>query len=387
MAARKILHLDLDAFFCAVEELQRPELRGKAFAVGGKPTERGVVASCSYAARQHGIHSAMPMAQAVKLLPGLLVIPQNFDAYRAASRRVMAILGQLTPLVEQLSIDEAFMDVSDLPDDPQDIARRLQMQIHAETGLPCSIGVASNKLIAKMATDYGKGRMRSGTYPNAIQVVAPGEETTFLSGLPTKALWGVGPKTEARLAQMGIHTIGDLAAVPVDILRGWFGKSGSDLWRHAHGIDNRPVEVERVTKSVSQEITFDRDRSDRKQLEETLRHLAEQVAYQLRKEGLSGSTVRLKLRWSDFSTHTRQLTLPQPTNQDDVIFQVVLGLFANLWHPGRPVRLLGVGVSGLDTRAQQLGLFDTSADKERRLLEALDALKARFGDTVVRRGG
>lgn len=386
MAARKILHLDLDAFFCAVEELRRPELRGKAFAVGGKPNERGVVSSCSYPARMHGIHSAMPMSQAVKQLPGLLIVSPNFSAYRDASHHVMAILGQLTPLVEQLSIDEAFLDVSDLPDDPRLIAERLQAKILAETGLPCSIGVAANKLVAKTATDYGKARVRSGTYPNAIHVVEPGQETAFLAGLPAKALWGVGPKTEARLAQLGLHTIGDLAAVPESALRGWFGKSGADLWRHAHGIDDRAVTVEHVTKSVSQEITYNRDRSDRNQLEETLRRLSEQVGYQLRKDGLSGMTVRIKLRWSDFSTHTRQLTLPQPTNQDDVIYQVALGLFTNLWHVGRPVRLLGVGVSGLDTHIQQLSLWDSGTDKERRLLEALDALRARYGEKVVRRG-
>jgi len=387
MDARKILHLDLDAFFCAVEELRQPELRGKAFAVGGKPNERGVVASCSYPARQHGVHSAMPMSQAVRLLPGLLIISQNFGAYREASHNVMAILGRLTPLVEQLSIDEAFLDVSDLPGDPAQIARRLQAQILAETGLPCSIGVAANKLVAKMATDYGKSSNRTGSYPNAIHVVPPGGEQEFLAGLPTKALWGVGPKTEARLAQMGIHTIADLAAVPESVMRGWFGKSGTDLWRHARGIDDRAVVVEHITKSVSQEITFDRDSGERGFLEETLRSLSEQLAYSLRQDRISGATVRLKLRWSDFSTHTRQITLPTPTNQDDVIYHVALGLFNNLWTRGRMVRLLGVGVSGLTTQARQLALWDSGADKERRLLEALDTLRARFGDKIVRRGG
>ncbi len=207
----KIMHLDLDAFFCAVEEQRDASLVGKPFAVGGKPSERGVVASCSYAARQSGVHSAMPMARAVKLCPGLLVVPARHGVYSAVSRQVMARLHNLTGLVEQISIDEAFMDVSDLPEPGLVLAQRLQATIREELSLPCSIGVATNKLVAKMATDVGKASRRGGQPPNAIQVVPPGQEAAFLAPLPIQALWGVGPKTAARLNELGVRTVGDLA--------------------------------------------------------------------------------------------------------------------------------------------------------------------------------
>lgn len=385
MKSRKIIHLDLDAFFCAVEEMHHPELKNTAFAVGGRPTERGVVSSCSYPARMLGIHSAMPMAQAVRLCPRLVIVSPNFHLYREASEQVMRILGQLTPLVEQISIDEAFLDVSDLPEPVVEMARQLQVQIRSEIGLPCSLGVAANKLVAKMATDYGKAHNRTGTYPNAIHVVDPGREMDFLAPLPTQALWGIGPKTAARLKDLGIHTIGELAAVPEQTLHHWFGKMGSDMSRSARGIDDRPVTVEHVIKSVSQEITFDRDIANQVELQDTLRSLSEHVGLRLRKDGLSGTTVRLKLRWPDFTTPTRQLTLSRPTDQDDIIFGIANELFLSLWKPGMPVRLMGVGVSGLGERAYQLSLWDTPSEKEHRLLEAIDLLRERFGDQAVRR--
>lgn len=386
MGTRKILHLDLDAFFCAVEEILHPELKGKAFAVGGMPNERGVVASCSYPARQYGIHSAMPMSQAVSLYPRLIIVPSSHGIYSQYSERVMSILRDLTPLVEQISVDEAFLDVSDLPDPPLALARMLQKRILDQVGLPCSLGVAANKLVAKMATDFGKSSRKTGTYPFAIQIVAPGQEAAFLAPLPVQALWGIGPRTAARLAEYGIHTIGELARVPEATLRAWFGKNGSDVARHALGIDNSPVTVERAVKSISQEVTFDRDVRDARKLEDTLFKLSEQVAYRLRQENLCGTTVRLKLRWPDFTTHTRQISLPQPVDQDEIIFGLARQLFEGLWEPGKPVRLLGVGVSGLQQRAHQLSLWETPDEKERRLLEAVDALKQRFGKDVIRRG-
>ena len=200
--ARKILHLDLDAFFCAVEEQRDPSLRGQPFAVGGRPESRGVVASCSYAARQFGIHSAMPMARAVRQCPPLIIVPSRYGAYEAASRQVMARLHQLTPLVEQLSIDEAFLDVSDLPERAELIARRLQATINRELDLPCSLGVAANKLVAKIANNVGKAAIKSDRPPNTIKVVPPGQEAAFLAPLPATELWGVGPKTAEQLAQM-----------------------------------------------------------------------------------------------------------------------------------------------------------------------------------------
>jgi len=386
MPARKIIHLDLDAFFCAVEELRRPELRGKPFAVGGKPNERGVVSSCSYPARQLGVRSALPMAKALRLCPGLIIVPPDHAIYSEHSQRVMAILHEQTALVEQISIDEAFLDLSDLPQPPEALARALQHEINTRLHLPCSLGVASNKLVAKIATDTGKARHRSGTYPNTILCVPPGQEAAFLAPLPATALWGIGPKTAVRLADAGILSIGDLAGLDEARLKRLFGAAGHEMGLRARGIDERPLETTRETKSVSAEVTYERDVRDEERLRQTLREQSEEVARRLREEGLCAGTVRIKLRWPDFSTHTRQVSLEHPTDQDRVILAAATGLFDGLWQPGKAVRLLGVGVSKLVPAAHQLSLFDTTSDKEHRLLEALDELRARFGEQAVRRG-
>jgi len=383
---RKILHLDLDAFYCAVEEQRDPSLRGQPFAVGGRPEERGVVSSCSYAARRFGVRSAMPMARALRLCPRLIVVPARHKAYAEVSRQVMERLYALTPLVEQISIDEAFLDVSDLPESGETIARRLQAQIRDELGLPCSLGVAANKLVAKIASDVGKAASQTGGPPNAIQVVPPGREAEFLAPLPVIALWGVGPKTTARLEALGIRTIGDLARqAEADLVRR-FGKVGADLRRHAQGLDDRPIVTTREAKSISQETTFARDVRDGGALRRTLRSLSEQVGRRLRQEGLSGATIKLKIRWPDFTTPTRQITLSQPTDQGDVIYATALKLFEQVWKTGQPVRLIGVGVSGLGPRSRQLGLWETGTEKNERLLEAVDRLRERFGENAVRRG-
>lgn len=383
----KIIHLDLDAFFCAVEELRRPELRGKPFAVGGRPDERGVVSSCSYPARAFGVRSAMPMSRALRLCPELVVVSGNHSAYRETSRQVMGILGEYTALIEQISIDEAFLDLTDLPHSGEALAREIQKAIHARLNLPCSLGVASNKLVAKIANDYGKGKHKGGGYPNAITVVPPGKEAEFLAGLPVLALWGIGPKTAEVLKEQGVNTIGDLANLPEATLPRRFGVNGRELWLRARGIDDRPIETEHAAKSISQEVTFDRDVSDGARLRQTLRTLSEGVAFRLRAEKLCGGTVKLKLRWADFTTPTRQVSLSQPTDQDGVIYAAAQGLFDQLWEKGKPVRLLGVGVSKLTPAAHQLGLWDTPSLKERRLLEALDELRQRFGEQAVKRGG
>lgn len=383
---RKILHLDLDAFFCAVEEQRDPALRGRPFAVGGRPDQRGVVASCSYAARRFGIHSAMPMARAVRLCPALIIVPSRYGAYQAVSKKVMAILRHLTPLVEQLSIDEAFLDVTELPDPAETIARRLQATIRDTLGLPCSLGVATNKLVAKIANNIGKASARAGGTPNAVTVVPPGQEAAFLAPLPVKELWGVGPKTGARLQKLGLHTIGDIAGWSEADLARRFGKLGHDLSKRAKGIDTRPVETEHEAKSVSQETTFATDISNEETLKHTLRRLSEQVGRRLRKSGLSGNTVKLKIRWSDFTTLTRQVTLPNPTHLDSEIYAAVEQLFEQVWPPGQRVRLLGVGLSNFDTPARQLGLWDTHYQTDRRLQSTLDELKDRFGSKAVQRG-
>ena len=386
MSARKILHLDLDAFFCAVEELRRPELHGKPFAVGGRPQERGVISSCSYAARQAGVRSALPTAKALQLCPELLVISTDHGAYGEYSRKVMAILHEHTALVEQISIDEAFLDLSDLPQSGYELARMLQAEINTRLKLPCSLGVATNKLVAKIATDTGKARNRGPNYPNAILVVPAGEEAAFLEPLPATALWGVGPKTAVRLAALGVLTIGDIAALEEKRLERLFGVYGREMALRARGIDDRPVETEHETKSISSETTFDRDVRDGERLRSTLRVQSEEVAKRLREEGVCAGTVRIKLRWPDFSTHTRQVSLEQPTDQDKVIYAAALGLFEGLWQPGKLVRLLGVGTSKLAPAVHQLSLWDTPNEKERRLLEALDALRVRFGEEAVQSG-
>lgn len=382
---RKIIHLDLDAFFCAVEELDHPELAGKAFAVGGRSGERGVIASCSYPARKKGVHSAMPTSQALRLCPDLILVSGRHGRYGEKSDRVMEILRRVTPLMEQVSIDEAFLDVSDLQQDPELIARELQATVAVETGLPCSLGVATNKLVAKIATDTGKARSKGNTYPRAILVVPPGREAEFLAPLPVKAMWGVGPKMEESLRKLGIHTIGDLAAIPEKSLIQKYGKYGSDLFKHAQGIDDSPVVVEHEVKSISQETTFDRDSADLNFLRQTLRGLSAQVGYRLRQAGVCGGVIRIKLRWSDFSTHTRQISIDPPTDQDGVIYNTAQELFMSIWEHGRPVRLLGVGVANLTDKVHQMTLWETPNEKERKLLTALDDLREKYGRNAIQR--
>ncbi len=387
---RTIIHLDLDAFFCAVEEQQDPTLRGKPFAVGGRPEERGVVASCSYPARAFGVHSALPMSQALRLCPDLLIVPANHRAYGRHSGEVMARLRALTPLVEQLSIDEAFLDVSALAAPAAALAEQVQRQIQTELKLPCSLGVASNKLVAKIANNVGKAAARHGGYPNAITVVPPGAEATFLAPLPCEELWGVGPKTAERLHSLGISTIGDLARWPEQELAARFGKHGHDLARHAKGIDLRAVETERTAKSISQETTFTRDVRDGEQLRTIIREQAASVAKELGRKRLTATTVKLKVRWSDFTTLTRQSTLAQPTAVAEQIGAAALRLLDQLWQ-GELVRLIGVGVSGLGNSARQLSLWEdpieqAAREKDERLHQALEALRQRFGAEAIQRG-
>jgi DNA polymerase-4 len=384
---RTILHLDLDAFFCAVEEIHEPSLRGKALAVGGRPDQRGVVASCSYAARQFGVRSAMPMSRALALCPDLIVISHRHGAYGEMSGKVMERMRALTPLVEQISIDEAFLDLSDLREPAEQIARRLQAQINTELGLPCSIGVASNKLVAKIATEVGKKAAKGAGPPNAITIVPAGEETAFLAPLPVGMLWGVGPKTQARLAELGVHTIGALAALEESALASRFGENGREMARHARGLDERPVVTEHEIKSISQETTFARDVRDDDVLERTLKELAVEVGRRLRRSNLAGTTVKLKLRWPDFTTLTRQTTLATTTDQDDEIARTALALLTRVRPRGKAVRLIGVGVSGLQEPVRQLELWSESSEKNRKLQTVIDTLQEKYGDKAISRGG
>lgn len=385
--SRTILHLDLDAFYCSVEETQNPALIGKPFAVGGKPNERGVVASCSYAARALGVRSAMPMSRALQLCRRLIIVPGRHKLYGEFSEKVMTKLRNLTPLVEQISIDEAFLDITDMREAPARIALDLQTGIKNELHLPSSIGIASNKLVAKIATEVGKkSSKKKNEPPFGLTLVPAGEEARFLAPLPADMLWGVGPKTNARLNELGIHTISDIARWPEKELVNLFGENGRDLWRHAQGIDNRPIVTEYETKSVSQETTFNVDIRDDWTLEKTLREQARDVARQLRKNGLAGKTVKLKIRWPDFTTLTRQVTLPASTDNEDEIYRSAVKLMKTVRKPNQAVRLIGVGVSGIGSPVRQLSLWDAGSEKSRKLQEVVDQLQEKYGRDVIRKG-
>jgi DNA polymerase IV len=375
--ARTILHVDLDAFFCSVEELKNQDLAGKPFIVGARPEQRGVVASASYPARAFGIRSAMPTARAVRLCPSLIIVPPRHQAYSEASDQVMSLLREAAPIVEQVSVDEAFLDVSDDPRGGRELAAALQARIRAELRLPTSWGVATSRLVAKTATEVGK--------PNGLVVVHPGEEPAFLAPLPVGMLWGVGPKTRRRLEELGVRTIGDLAGLAPAQLREALGEHGLELASRAVGKDNQPVVDSYEPKSMSSETTFARDVRSGRDLHRTLLLLTEEVGRRLRDGGLAGTTVRLKLRWSDFTTLTRQVRMQQPTDQDGELYRAAASLLDAAWPKGKPVRLIGVGVSGLGAHQRQLELFDRAWEQDGRLMEAVDAIRARFGQQALQR--
>ncbi len=376
-AGAAILHVDLDAFFAAVEQRDRPELRGKPVIVGGGgPDDRGVVSTASYEARRFGVRSAMPLRTAGRLCPDGIFVPVDGAKYQAESRRVMTILRRFTPRVEQVSIDEAFLDVAGseaLFGSPEEIARRIKDAIHAETGLTASVGVGSSKLVAKIGSDLRK--------PDGLVVVPAGEEAAFLAPLPVSRLWGVGPATTSALGELGVRTIGDLAALPPDVLLRRFGKHGTELIDRAHGIDGDPVHEPEAAKSVGHEHTFDRDTSDPETLERTLLGLADGVAWRLRGMGIRAGTVVVKVRDSAFRTVTRQAPLPEPTDLAEPIYQAALAL-ARPEMRGKRIRLLGVTATHLD-EPDQMGLFTDDDQRRHRAAAAADLLKRKYGDRAV----
>lgn len=349
---RAIIHLDLDAFYTAVETLENPDLAGKPVIVGGRPGERGVVASASYAARAFGVHSAMPTSRALSLCPKAVVVPPRHRLYSDYSRRVMDILRQASPLFQQMSIDEAYLDVTEQApkwEDAIEVAKQLQGQVLQETGLSASLGVATNKLIAKVASDRDK--------PGGLTVVRPGDEARFLAALPVRVLWGVGPVMARKLSEMGVTTVGDLAQLPEDELRLRFGSQGAALSRQARGIDRRAVVTEHQIKSVSQERTFRRDIAEEEELYGQLWRLSQKVAARLKRKELAAGTVAIKLRYADFSTFTRQMTLTVPTDDEQAIFGAARTLLERSWQRGRPVRLLGVATRRLCAPPGQMPLL------------------------------
>ena len=383
--ARAILHCDLDAFYASVEQRDHPEYRGKPVIVGGAAHERGVVCAASYEARKFGVRSAMPLRTAGRLCPDGIYVPGDFDRYAQASDEVMALFAERTPLVEPISLDEAFLDVTaseQLFGGPERIARDIKRAVRERCGLVISVGAATNKLCAKIGSDLRK--------PDGLVVVPPGGEEAFLAPLPLERLWGVGPKTRDVLYRWGLRTIGDLARFDRLALETRFGEHGGAIWERAHGIDDASVTPSAAAKSVGHEHTFDANTLDERLLESMLLRLAEGVGRRLREDSLRGRTITLKLRVAPFETRTRQRTLSDATSDDVTIFriarQLLRGLLADDRADGRtsPVRLIGVSVSGL-VEGEQLGLFD--AARHNRLNAALDAVRARFGDGALDRAG
>ncbi|MHB8577343.1 MAG: DNA polymerase IV [Dehalococcoidia bacterium] len=348
---RTIVHADLDAFFASVEQRDDPALAGRPVVVGGSPEQRGVVAAASYEARRFGIRSAMPMRTALRLCPAAVRVPPRFDAYATASADVMAHFRGLTELVEPLSLDEAFLDISDSCatwDESVDLATQLKRDVRAGTGLTLSVGIATSKSVAKIASDLRK--------PDGLVAVPPGQERTFLASLPVGRLWGVGPKGEERLARLGVQTIGQLADLDASTLTQPFGHWGEQLLSLARGIDDRPVTIDRERKSVGRETTFAMDIRARSDLDRCLDGLCAEVALRLERRSLRGKTVTLKVRRADFSTCTRQATLPVLVHVGSDIRRIAARLLDAELRSGDRVRLLGVSVSGFAELAQ-LPLF------------------------------
>ena len=337
----QIIHADLDAFYAAVEQLDNPQLCGLPVLVGGSPRSRGVVATASYEARAYGVHSALPMSTAVRRCPQGIVVRPRFDRYREMSRRVMEIFHQFTELVEPLSLDEAYLDISELVEQqgrqPLGVAIDLKRRVKGETGLVVSVGVAGGKSIAKIASDWQK--------PDGLTLVAPGQEREFLGPLPAGKLWGIGPKTAERLRQEGITTIGELAEQSAEWFARHFGKRAESIRAKANGRDEDPVRTERSPKSSSAETTFPEDIASPEELRRELTALAGSVARHLEGKELQGRTVTVKLRLADFTTLNRQTTLAAPTGDAGVILETAWRLLQGELTPGRSFRLLGVGVS------------------------------------------
>lgn len=382
MGHRSILCVDLDAFFVAVEQARRPWLRGKPVIVGGRKGQRGVVATASYEARRYGVHSALPLVVAERLCPQAIFLPGDFPLYQQASQAFFAILADYTPLLEAASLDEAYLDVTGcepIVGSPDRAAVEIQRRVEEELRLTCSVGVASNRVVAKVASEVAK--------PAGLKVVPPGGEAAFLAPLPMRTLPMVGPKVEAALAGMGVRTIGDIANLPQAWLAGRFGVMGSVLWLRANGVDTTPVEGQRApAKSVGRETTFPQDVSEVALLRATLRLQAERVGAELRRHGQCARCVSLKLRYSDFTTIVRNVTLAVPSDADQVLAEAATALLERaLDRDGRAVRLVGVRTSGL-LSARQLLLWEAPQARAERLAPWVDRVRDKYGYRYLQTG-
>ncbi len=399
-----IILLDLDAFFAAVEQLDHPEWRGKPVIVGGSPDKRGVVSTCSYEARKFGVRSAMPSARAAKLCPNAIWTPGNFPRYIDLSDRVMQIMKDVSPRIQQVSIDEAFLDVSPgrfVKDHPISLANQIRAEV-AKLGITCSIGLGTSKSVAKIASDIEK--------PNGLTVVYPGMEQNFLFNLPIRTMSGVGKQSEKRLNEFGIFTLGELAAADEEVLKGIFGKNSTMMRNRCLGLNDSEVLPDDEVKSVSNEMTFSTDLREREEIQQSIEMISAKVGRRLRHKKLAGYTVSLKVRYEDLSYANIQHTLDRPVDDEHEFAPVLIALLEQVWQPGTGLRLVGVAVSSFEQRPQQMSLFgddllakiddasvkspaentkskmSTRKKPKRSLVEATDKVKNRFGETAVSYG-
>jgi DNA polymerase-4 len=386
--SRLVMHVDLDAFYAAIEQRDHPQWRGVPVVVGAQPGKRGVVATCSYEARRYGVHSAMPISEASRRLPPETVyVRPHMEDYARVSRQVMAALESISPVVEKVSIDEAYLDVSGLErlvGPPDVIGRRAKAAIREAVALTASVGIGPNRLIAKLASDYRK--------PDGLTLVPPENVRAFLDPMPLTVLRGVGAKTAPRLQRMGLETVADVGRLPLEELRRRLGaQAGTHVYRQARGLADNHVFPGTERKSISKETTFNEDVADAEVLRDTLRWAAQEVGFLVRHEGRSGTVVTLKIRFRPFETHTRSRTLPVPTASDGDLFRAAWALFQSEPWAGKPVRLIGLGLSGWEAEgAVQQDLFGTDArdsnPQDQRLDETLDAIRRKFGKGYLQRG-
>jgi DNA polymerase-4 len=382
MAKTTIMHIDLDAFFVSVEQALNPELQGKPVVVGGRPDRRGVVAAASYEARRFGLHSGMPLVTAYRLCPQAIYLEGSYHRYRDSSQRFMAILVEFSPFLEPMGLDEAYLDVTGFESiygSIHQMAATTKQRIKDDLGLCASVGIASCKVVAKVASELSK--------PDGLLEVPAGEERTFLAPLPIGKLPGIGKRTERVLNGLGITIIGELSIMPLSALKSHLGASGEVLYRYANGVDDRKIEPPGAAKSISRETTFGKDISNRSLLEATLRYLSERVGSELRQHNKQARCITVKLRYSDFTTITRSLTLEQHIDSDDSIFNAGLRLIEKvLGYEKRPVRLIGIGVSNLTHPGRQLSMLDGSAERLERLNRAVDRIRQKYGFTAIQQG-
>jgi DNA polymerase-4 len=386
---RRILHVDMDAFYASVEQRDRPELRGRPVIVGADPRGghgRGVVAACSYEARRFGVHSALPISQAWKRCRHGVYLRPRFERYSQVSGQIMEIFRRFTELVEPLSVDEAFLDVTGsatLMGSAPEIARAIKQEVHRETGLTASVGIATNKFLAKLASDLEK--------PDGMVLVPDEALERFLEKMPIERLWGVGPKTAPRLKRLGIGTIGDLAAIPRSRITQALGPFGAHLWELAHGRDRRPVQPVWEPRSIGCERTFEEDTQDQRLLLRVLRQLSDRVAKRLRSKGYRAGRITLKLRYASFRTYTRQVSLVDTVQTGEAIFEAartLLNSFEDSFEPSEKVRLLGIQGGKLTqtgSPGSQMHLFPDPGNDER-LARMLDEVHDRYGADAIRRG-